>query len=101
MQVPAITGLVLTWDRQYSAKRPGIDTKTTFTPSYETLDIGVRYSIAILARTANWRLSLNTMGNAHCGSTIGPSNIAGTNLGNMVARIGAPRTVAASVSLDL
>jgi len=33
-------------------------------------------------------------------STVAPSNIVGNNLGNMVAHIGAPRTLSASMSMD-
>jgi outer membrane receptor protein involved in Fe transport len=33
-------------------------------------------------------------------STIAPSNLTGTNTGNLVAHLGAPRTVLASASFD-
>jgi len=33
-------------------------------------------------------------------STIGPSNITGTGIGNMTAHLGAPRTMLASVTVD-
>jgi hypothetical protein len=35
----------------------------------------------------------------HYWSTIGPSNITGSNTGNLVAHLGSPRTVQASVTV--
>jgi ABC-type molybdate transport system substrate-binding protein len=49
---------------------------------------------------ASWRLAVNNVADERYWSTVAPSNITGTNKGNMVAHIGAPRTVAASVSID-
>jgi hypothetical protein len=43
---------------------------------------------------------VENVADVHYWSTIGPSNITGTNLGNLTAHLGAPRTVAASVTMD-
>ncbi len=98
--VPEAPGFVVTLDWQYVGKRPGNDTNTTWTPSYEVLDLGARYTTRLLGKAATWRLVVNNLTDKHYWSTIGPSNITGANTGNMTAHLGAPRTVAASMSIN-
>jgi iron complex outermembrane receptor protein len=92
--------LVATLDWQYTARRPGNDTNTTWTQSYSVLDLGARYTARLLGKQATWRLAVNNLTDKHYWSTIGPSNITGANTGNMTAHLGAPRTVAASMSVN-
>ena len=54
-----------------------------------------------MGKSATLRLALNNAADKRYWSTVAPSNITGTNLGNMVAHVGAPRTLAASLSVDL
>lgn len=98
--LPWVAGLVVVFDWQYSARRPGNDTNTTFAASYNTFDLGARYRTQLMGKTTTWRLALNNVTDERYWSTVAPSNITGTNLGNMVAHIGAPRTVAASMAID-
>jgi iron complex outermembrane recepter protein len=46
-----------------------------------------------------WRLAVENVTDRHYWSTIGPSNLTGANTGNLVAHVGAPRTVQASVTV--
>jgi iron complex outermembrane receptor protein len=99
-RVPTIAGFVVSFDWQYAGRRSGNDTNTTWAPSYSTFDLGARYATRLMGKSTTWRLALNNLADERYWSTIAPSNITGTNTGNMVAHIGAPRTVAASVSID-
>ncbi len=99
-QVPMLAGLVLSADWQYSGKRAANDTNTTWADPYNTFDIGARYTTQVMHKATTFRLALNNVADEHYWSTVAPANITGTNKGNMVAHLGSPRTVAATVSLE-
>jgi iron complex outermembrane recepter protein len=99
-RVPPVPGLVLVCDWQYSTKRPANDSNTTYAASYNTFDVGVRYATRIQGKVATWRAAVNNVGDERYWSSVAPSSITGTNLGNMVAHVGAPRTVVVSLSID-
>ena len=99
-RVPSVPGFVISFDWQYSAKRPGDDTNLFWSPSYNVFDVGARYTTQVMGKTTTLRLAVNNLIDEHYWSTIGPSNITGANTGNMTAHLGAPRTVAASMSID-
>lgn len=99
-RVPSFTGVVVSFDWQYTDKRPGNDTNTTWTPSYNVFDLGARYTTKFMGKATSWRFAVNNLTDQRYWSTISPSNITGANTGNMIAHIGAPRTVAASMSID-
>jgi outer membrane receptor protein involved in Fe transport len=46
-------------------------------------------------------LSVDNVADRRYWSTIGPSDLTGANTGNLLAHLGAPRTVLASVSVKL
>jgi iron complex outermembrane recepter protein len=98
--VPSVPGFVVSFDWQYVGRRPVDDTNAYWTPSYNVFDLGARYTTKIQGKTTTWRVALNNIADEHYWSTIGPSNITGTNTGNLTAHLGAPRTVAASVTID-
>jgi len=50
-------------------------------------------------KLTTWRLAVNNVTDKAYWSTIGPSNITGTGLGNMTAHLGAPRTMLGSVTV--
>jgi iron complex outermembrane receptor protein len=97
--IPAVKGLVATGDWQYTAKRPADDTNLYYVPAYSLVDLGVRYSARLWSNATTWRLLVENVGNVHYYSTIGPSNITGSNSGNLTAHQGVPRTVSASMSM--
>ena len=98
--VPSLAGFVVTFDWQFTERRPGNDSNTTWTPSYSVFDLGARYTSKLFGKPATWRLAVNNLTDEHYWSTIGPSNITGANTGNLTAHIGAPRTLAASMSMN-
>lgn len=98
--VPSVQGLVVTADWQYTSSRAVDDANLYWSPSYSVFDLGGRYLTHLMGRPATWRLAVNNLANEHYWSTIGPSNIIGSGSGNMTAHLGAPRTVAASMSIN-
>jgi iron complex outermembrane recepter protein len=99
--IPAIQGLVATFDWQFSGPRPGDDTNSFYVAGYNLFDIGARYSSSIMGKAITWRLAVDNVADRYYWSTVAPSNLTGTNTGNLVAHFGTPRTVLASVSVDL
>ena len=100
-QVPSIAGLVATFNYQFSGSRAANDTNTQTAPGYNLFDVGARYVSTVVSRPVTLRLAVNNVTDRHYWSTIAPSNLTGTNTGNLLAHLGAPRTVLASVSIDL
>jgi len=99
--LPAIPGLVAIFDYQFSGTRPANDTNTLFAAGYNLFDIGARYSSNIASKTVTWRLAVNNVTDRNYWSTIAPSDLTGTNTGNLIAHFGSPRMLLASVSLYL
>ncbi len=99
-RLPSVPSMVVSFDWQYTAKRPGDDSNLFWSPSYSVFDLGARYTARLMDKATTFRLALNNLSDEHYWSTIGPSNLTGANTGNMTAHLGAPRTVAASMSID-
>jgi iron complex outermembrane recepter protein len=97
--IPAISGLVATFDYQFSSPRPGDDTDQFSVAGYNLFDLGTRYTLKMWGTPVAWRLTVENITDRHYWSTIGPSNITGANTGNLVAHLGAPRTLQASVTV--
>ena len=100
-KVPGLAGLVATFDYQFSGTRPENDTNSYFAPGYNLFDLGARYTSSIWTKAVTWRLAVDNVTDRHYWSTIGPSNLTGANTGNLLAHMGAPRTLLASVSVNL
>ena len=99
-RIPGVDGLVGSFDWQYSGKRAGNDINSFYVDGYSVFDLGARYATLVWGKSVTWRLAVNNITDKHYWSTIAPSNITGTNTGNMVAHLGSPRTVAASMTVD-
>jgi iron complex outermembrane recepter protein len=97
--IPGLTGLVATFDYQFSGTRAANDANTLFAPGYNLFDLGARYTVDIRGRPVIWRLAVNNLADRHYWSTIAPSNLTGANTGNLLAHMGAPRTLLVSVSV--
>ncbi|HLX24790.1 MAG TPA: TonB-dependent siderophore receptor [Usitatibacter sp.] len=97
---PALAGFTAIADWFYSSQRAGNDTNSFYSPGYNVFDVGARYATRIAGSQTLWRLTVNNVGDERYWSTIAPSNLTGTNTGNLVAHLGAPRTISASVSID-
>jgi iron complex outermembrane receptor protein len=98
-QIPGLAGLVATFDYQFSGTRAANDANTFFAPGYNLFDVGARYTVDIWGRPVIWRLAVNNVADRHYWSTIAPSNLTGANTGNLLAHMGTPRTLLASVSV--
>ncbi|HXA37225.1 MAG TPA: TonB-dependent siderophore receptor [Steroidobacteraceae bacterium] len=99
-RIPGMERLVAVFDWQFTGPRPGNDTNSFYAAGYNLFDIGARYSSGLLGKNITWRLSVNNVTDKNYWSTVAPSNLTGANAGNLVAHLGAPRTVLASASVD-
>lgn len=100
-QIPGLAGLVATFDYQFSGARAANDANTFFAPGYNLFDVGARYTAGIWGRPVIWRLAVDNVADRHYWSTVAPSNLTGANTGNLLAHMGAPRTLLVSVSVKL
>ncbi len=98
--IPTVPALVATFDWQFSGPRAADDTNSFFVAGYNLFDVGVRYTSSILTKRVTWRLAVDNLTDKHYWSTVAPSNLAGTNTGNLLAHFGTPRTVLVAVSID-
>jgi iron complex outermembrane recepter protein len=95
-----IPGLVTSFDWQFTGPRAGNDANSFVVAGYNLFDIGARYTSAIAAKPVTWRLAVDNVADRHYWSTVGPSNLTGANTGSLLAHLGSPRTVLASVAVD-
>jgi iron complex outermembrane receptor protein len=98
-RLPVGTGTFVSLNWQGIGRRPIDDSNSAYTPSYNVVDLGMRYRHAIVNTSATWRLTMNNVADVHYWSTLGPGNITGTSVGSYTAHFGAPRTVSASMEL--
>jgi iron complex outermembrane recepter protein len=96
-QLPAVAGLVASFDYQFSSGRAGNDTNSLMVTGYNLFDVGVRY----VRNRVTLRLAVDNVTDRSYWSTVAPSNLTGANTGSLIAHLGAPRTVLASVSVFL
>jgi iron complex outermembrane receptor protein len=99
-RLPWVTGLVVTFDYQFSGTRPVNDTNTVTAAGYNLFDVGARYTAPLMGAQTTWRLAVDNVTDRHYWSTVAPSNLTGANAGTLIAHLGSPRTVLASVSVD-
>ena len=98
---PAVLhGLAFTGSVHYESARAATDTNTSFAPQYATLDLGIRYASRVLRHAVIARLGAINVTDTHYYSSITDGNIVGSP-GADTAYLGAPRTVLASLELDL
>jgi iron complex outermembrane receptor protein len=96
-----IPGLVTSFDWQFTGPRAGNDGNSFLVAGYNLFDIGARYTSAIGAKSSlTWRLAVDNVANRYYWSTVAPSNLTGANTGSLLAHLGSPRTVLASVGVD-
>jgi iron complex outermembrane receptor protein len=98
-QIPAVPGLVAIFNYQFTGPRAGNDTNTLIVAGYNLFDLGARYTSAIASLPVTWRLTVDNIADRRYWSTVAPSNLTGTNTGNLLAHFGSPRTVLASASV--
>jgi iron complex outermembrane recepter protein len=99
-RIPVVPGLVGIFNYQFSGPRAGNDTNSLTVAGYNLFDLGARYTSNIVSLPVTWRLTVDNIADRRYWSTIGPSNLTGTNAGNLLAHFGSPRTVLASASVS-
>ena len=99
-RIPALPALVATFDYQFSSCRPANDANTEEAAGYQLFDVGGRYLSKFGEFPVTWRLNVNNVTDRKYWSTIAPSNLTGTNTGNLLAHFGSPRTVWASMTVN-
>jgi iron complex outermembrane recepter protein len=99
--IPGVRGLSALFDYQFTGTRPANDANTVIVAGYSLFDLGGRYRWNVMGKPATFRLSVDNIANRDYWSTIGPSNLTGANTGSLLAHLGSPRTVLASISLRL
>jgi iron complex outermembrane recepter protein len=100
-RIPGIAGLVATFDYQFNGTREANDTNSFTVAGYNLFDLGARYTSSILSKPVTWRLAVDNVTDRRYWSTVAPSNLTGANTGNLIGHLGSPRTVLASVSVNL
>jgi len=95
-----IPGLVTSFDWQFTGARAGNDANSFFVAGYNLFDIGARYTSTMRAKPVTWRVAVDNVGDRYYWSTIAPSNLTGANTGSLLAHLGSPRTVLASVGVE-
>ena len=98
--IPHLAGLVASFDYQFSGTRAANDSNSLFAPGYNLFDLGARCTTTLMRLQTTWRLAVNNITDRRYWSTVAPSNLTGTNTGNLLAHLGAPRTLLATVSVD-
>jgi iron complex outermembrane recepter protein len=93
-------GVALTGSAHYESARAATDTNNSFAPQYATLDVGVRYATRLFRHGMVTRLGAVNVTDTRYYSSIADGNIVGSPGAN-TAYLGAPRTVLASLELDL
>jgi iron complex outermembrane receptor protein len=99
-RIPGVPNLVAAFNYQFSSGRPANDTNTQSAPGYDLFDVGARFTSTLGKSPVTWRIAVNNVTDEHYWSTIAPSNLTGANTGNLIAHLGTPRTVLASMSVD-
>lgn len=98
---PSFTaGLAFTGAAHYQGPRATTTTNISFAPSYVTFDVGIRDSFAVLHRAMIARLAAINVGDVRYYSSIGVGNISGA-AGANTAYLGTPRSILASLEIDL
>ena len=93
-------GLAFTGAAHYQGPRAATTANISFAPASVTFDVGIRDSITVLHRAVIARLGAVNVGDVRYYSSIGVGNISGA-AGANTAYLGTPRTVLASLEIDL
>jgi iron complex outermembrane receptor protein len=93
-------GLAGTLAVHAESERAATNVNNSFAPSYATFDLGARYTIGLLSHHATVRLQVINVSDTRYYSAIADGNIVGSPGAN-TAYSGTPRTLQASIELDL
>ncbi|MBZ5677635.1 MAG: TonB-dependent receptor [Acidobacteriia bacterium] len=99
-RLPVIPGAYLNFDWQHVGRRPIDDINSSYTPQFNTFDLGARYTAKILGKVTTWRVTANNASDVHYWSTLGPGSITGQSTGSYLGHLGEPRLITASMRFD-
>jgi iron complex outermembrane receptor protein len=99
-RLPRLGGTYLNADWQRVGRRPLDDINSAYTPAYNVLDLGVRYTTLVAGKVTTWRVSVDNVTDAHYWSTIGPGSITGQSTGSYLGHLGEPRLILASMRVN-
>ena len=99
-QLPRLVGAFFNFDWQHVGRRPIDEINSTYTPQYNTFDLGARYTAKVFGNMATWRVTVNNVTDVHYWSTLGPGGITGLGTSADLGHLGEPRLVTASMKYD-
>jgi iron complex outermembrane receptor protein len=100
--VPVVKGLTLSTNVNFATNRPGDNANTTLVSGYALLDLGLRYVQQVQNKQVTFRLNVFNVTNQQYWANIAPSSQNGYNAtGSGTGTLGAPRTIRASLQVDL
>ena len=100
--VPQVAGLSTSLNFHAVDARPTNDSNSSSAAGYATFDLSAAYHTALMGHGATFRIAVDNLADRHYWTNIVPGGLGGyTGAGNSSAQLGAPRTVLASVQVDL
>jgi len=101
-RMPWVEGLTLTLNVNHATKRAGDFANTYRVDGYTVADIGGRYQMRVHGCPVTFRLALDNATDRRYWANVSPSSQNGYNAaGSATGTLGAPRTVRASMQVDL
>jgi iron complex outermembrane receptor protein len=101
-RVPVVPGLTLNVNVNHASQRPGDFTATHYVDGFYVTDIGARYQMRVAGRPVTLRVAGDNITNRRYWALVAPNGQNGYNAaGSAIGTLGAPRTVRASVQVDL
>src|SRR5207248_6391337 len=64
-RLPLLAGAFLNFDWQYVGRRPIDDINSSYTPAFNTFDVGARYTTKVFGKLTTWRVTVNNVTNVH------------------------------------
>jgi iron complex outermembrane recepter protein len=100
--VPGVAGLGFNVDMNYASRRAANYSNTDYADGYTIFNLGARYRTKIATKAVTLRVGVDNVTNRHYWANITPAGQNGyTGTDSGTATLGAPRTVRASLQIDL
>lgn len=100
--VPSVQGLTFTANVNYGTNRPTDYANTSFVPDYAVLNLGMRYAQLIAGKPVTFRFDVFNVTDLHYWANETPAAQNGYNAtGSATGILGAPRTIRASLQVEL
>lgn len=100
--VRSVPSLTFSANVNHATRRPGDFANTQFVDGYTVVDLGARYELRVHGKPVTLRLDADNVFGTNYWANITPAGQNGYNaIGSATGTLGAPRTVRASIQLDL